>query len=155
MTSLNRRKLLQGLTASAAAIALPLPSFAKAVVATNKAAVPFHYGWACIFARHNNGVSTADIARVFHLPKREAQALMDRMVLRGVVTPPDVLGRAQPTRTWQPWEGTAHNVQGKNTNTSQHAKHQPKPKRVSDAFRRMIAHVSEDPSFGWNGSAAS
>lgn len=151
MTSMNRRSLLQGMIAGAGALALPIPIFAKAATVTAKAAVPFHYGWACVFARTNNGISARDIARVFHLKPTEAQVLMDRMVLRGVVTPPDVLGRAQPTKAWQPWDGKTPKAPTRKTRRSQS---QDNPS-IADRFRAVMAHVTQDASYGWDQSLAS
>jgi len=64
---MQRRKFLQGMLASAGATALPAPVIAKAAVQTTAKVVPFHYGWACVYAQMNNGVSAADIERVFNI----------------------------------------------------------------------------------------
>ena len=100
---MKRRSFLQGIAASAGAVTLPLPAAAKAATVTTKV-TPFHYGWACVYAQMNNGVSAADISRVFKIPMSDAHGLMDRMLTRGVIHPAGLDGRSHPTRAWQPWD---------------------------------------------------
>lgn len=143
-----RRNFLSGFIAGAATLALPAPTFAKAVTMTTAKVAPFHYGWACVFARRNNGVSASDIARVFRVSGTEAQGLMDRMVMRGVVTPPGLNGRAQPTRTWQPWEQKTAVAKSDTRNLRD-----PDQPSIADRFRAVMAHVMQDQTFGYVSSA--
>lgn len=85
---MRRRNFLKGALASAGAAALPAPAIAKiATVAAHKV-VPFHYGWACVFAQMNDGITAADIERVFKISANDANGLMDRMLMRGVLRAP-------------------------------------------------------------------
>ena len=101
---MQRRKFLQGIVAASGAAALPLPATAKVATGAATKVIPFHYGWACVYAQMNNGVSAADIARVFKIPMSDANGLMERMLSRGVIYPPGLDGRSHPTRAWQPWD---------------------------------------------------
>ena len=141
---MKRRNFLQGLAASAGATALPLPAFAK-VAATTTKVMPFHYGWACVYAQMNNGVSAADIARVFRIPAHEAHGLMDRMLTRGVIHPPGLDGRSHPTRAWQPWDKRGAAVDAAEPDQTDVGEEQS----VAALFRAMMAPVLKDASFGW------
>ena len=101
---MKRRDFLQGIVASAGAAAAPMPVLAKAAVQTTTKVIPFHYGWACVYAQMNNGISAGDIERVFKVSGAEANGLMDRMLSRGVIRPPGLDGRSHPTRAWEPWD---------------------------------------------------
>lgn len=144
---MKRREFLQNLSASAGVLALPVPAFAKVASQTVTKVVPFHYGWACVYAQMNNGVSAADIARVFRISPMDASGLMDRMLMRGVISPVGLNGRAHPTRAWEPWDKRqAADLARQDKNSAQDA---PKRKPLPDLFRAMFAHVTDDPSFGW------
>ncbi len=142
---MKRRSFLQGIAASAGAVALPLPAGAKAAAVTGKV-IPFHYGWACVYAQMNNGVSAADISRVFKIPMSDAHGLMDRMLTRGVIHPAGLDGRSHPTRAWQPWDKQQAIAKQEAQRKSIEDAERP---RVADLFARMIGHVTEDPSYGW------
>lgn len=142
---MKRRNFLQGLAASAGATALPLPAVAKVAATTTTKVIPFHYGWACVYAQMNNGVSAADIARVFKIPAHEAAGLMDRMLMRGVIHPPGLDGRSHPTRTWQPWD-----KRGAAPAEDRPEKEDAREERsVAALFAAMMAPVLTDASFGW------
>jgi len=101
---MKRRNFLQGIAATAGAAALPLPTTAKVATGAATKVIPFHYGWACVYAQMNNGIAAADISRVFGIPVTDAQGLMTRMLDRGVIYPAGLDGRSRPTRAWQPWD---------------------------------------------------
>ncbi|HCP81741.1 MAG TPA: hypothetical protein DIT67_09170 [Octadecabacter sp.] len=143
---MQRRNFLQGIAASAGAATLPLPAFAKAAAVGTSKVVPFHYGWACVYAQMNNGVSAADISRVFHISPRDAAGLMDRMLMRGVIHAPGLDGRSQPTRAWQPWDKRAPVAQAK-TETQHHMSDENRS--LLNKFKTVMAHVVADPSYGW------
>lgn len=145
---MKRRNFLQGALAGASVAAVPLPAFAK-VAATTTKVVPFHYGWACVYAQMNNGVSAADIARVFRLPLSDAHGLMDRMLTRGVIGIPGLDGRAHPTRAWQPWD-KRQAIQAREAKETQRAKNRTAERATAaDHFRAVMAHVTHDRSYGW------
>ena len=126
-------------------MALPLPAFAKIAVPTVTKVVPFHYGWACVYAQMNNGVSAGDIARVFRIAPTDAQMLMDRMLTRGVIGPIGINGRAHPTRAWQPWDKRKALEAAERSKV----KSDEKARGVKTLFRAIIDPVTKDPSFGW------
>ncbi|MEN8918995.1 MAG: helix-turn-helix domain-containing protein [Octadecabacter sp.] len=143
---MKRRNFLQGIAASAGAAAMPLPTFAKAAAMGTTKVIPFHYGWACVYAQMNNGVSAADIARVFRISPSDASGLMDRMFARGVIHAPGLDGRSHPTRAWQPWD----------KRTPAAPTHAETKHRISDENRSLLskfdavmAHVVTHPSYGW------
>lgn len=143
---MKRRNFLQGLAASAGATVVPMPVMAKAAAQSTSRVIPFHYGWACVYAQMNNGISAADIERVFRIPHSDAAGLMDRMLMRGVIHPPGLDGRSHPTRAWQPWDKRAPvpeaEQKGRKRDTQDHTS-------TADLFRAMMAPVVSDPSFGW------
>jgi len=143
---MQRRNFLQGIAASAGAVALPLPAFAKAAAIGTTKVVPFHYGWACVYAQMNNGVSAADIARVFRVSHDDAAGLMDRMLMRGVIHAPGLDGRSQPTRAWQPWDKRTPQA-----TTKSDTKHRISNENRSllNKFQAVMAHVVTHPSYGW------
>ena len=143
---MKRRNFLQGIAASAGAATLPLPSLAKVAAAGTTKVVPFHYGWACVYAQMNNGVSAADIARVFRISPQDASGLMDRMLTRGVIQMPGLDGRAHPTRPWQPWD---KRTPAATRDTARSDSTPDETATLSDKFRAMIAHVTQHPSYGW------
>jgi hypothetical protein len=143
---MRRRNFLQGLAASAGATVVPMPAMAKVATQTTSKVIPFHYGWACVYAQMNNGISAADIARVFRIPTADAAHLMDRMLTRGVIHPPGLDGRSHPTRAWQPWDKRTP----AGTDSSRKATKQQDETRTPKAlFRAVMAPVLTDPSFGW------
>lgn len=144
---MKRRNFLQGIAASIGATTLPVPVFAKAAAIPTKVA-PFHYGWACVYARMNNGVAAADIARVFRLSGIEAHKLMERMVMRGVVAPPGLDGRSHPTKVWQPWDERQAAI-AKAEAKKQSQTQQTKQSSAADLFRAVIGRVTQHPSYGW------
>lgn len=148
---MERRKFLQGMAAGAGTMALPLPALAKVAIPTTAKVVPFHYGWACVYAQMNNGVSAADIARVFRISPSDANGLMERMLSRNVIGPIGLDGRAHPTRAWQPWDKR----QAMKATEAAEAEKQARLNDVDDSnviaikFRAMIDPVTKDASFGW------
>ncbi|MEL6960374.1 MAG: hypothetical protein AAGL89_15625 [Pseudomonadota bacterium] len=106
---MKRRDFLRGAAASAGLTALPVPALSAPAVAVRTAPglAAFHYGWACVFAQMNNGITPADVSDKFGVSLREANALFDRMRLRGVIHPPGLDGRSHATRPWQPWDQRA------------------------------------------------
>ena len=147
---MHRRKFLRGFASSLGAAAVPLTSAAKAVATLSNAPakiIPFHYGWACVHAQRNNGISAADISRVFKVSPQEASSLMKRMELRGVIGPTGLDGRSQPTRTWQSWDtkhparakGSAQDIVEKDWNADRGMKARAK-------FRARVTKISVDPS---------
>lgn len=146
---MKRRSFLQGLMAGAGVTALPVPIGAKPIagvaVSANRMAA-FHYGWACVFAQMNNGITPADVVEKFGVTPAQADALFQRMRLRGVLQAPGLDGRSHATRPWQPWDkrGPAATQSDKQTKTRESAD-QP---NARDLFRQMIAHVTDHPSFG-------
>ena len=144
---MKRRNFLKGLAASAGATALPLPAIAKVATTTTTKVIPFHYGWACVYAQMNNGVSAADIARVFKIPHHEAAGLMDRMLMRGVIHPPGLDGRSHPTRTWQPWDKRGA-ATGNTETEAEPAEADDRPS-VATLLRAVMDPVVKDSSYGW------
>ena len=143
---MQRRNFLQGIAAIAGAVALPLPTFAKAAAMGTTKVVPFHYGWACVYAQMNNGVSATDIARVFRVSPSDASGLMDRMLTRGVIHTPGLDGRSQPTRAWQPWDKRAPEA---SANSETKPSLSDENRSLLNKFQAVTAHVVEDPSYGW------
>ena len=145
---MERRKFLQSVAAGAGAMALPLPAFAKVASQAATKVVPFHYGWACVYAQMNNGVSAADIARVFRIAPTDAQGLMDRMLTRGVIGPIGIDGRAHPTRAWQPWDKRKA-LEATEARNKARAESEEPARTVKSLFRAVIEPVTHDESFGW------
>ncbi|SMX41810.1 helix-turn-helix domain-containing protein [Octadecabacter ascidiaceicola] len=143
---MKRRNFLQGIAASAGAATFPVPTFAKAAAVGTTKVIPFHYGWACVYAQMNNGVSAADIARVFRISPSDASGLMDRMLMRGVIHAPGLDGRAQPTRAWQAWDKRAPEIPAETE--SKHDVSNENQALLSK-FNAVMAHVVTDPSYGW------
>lgn len=134
---MRRRKFLQGIVASAGAATLPLPVIAKAAAQTTAKIIPFHYGWACVYAQMNNGVSAGDIERVFRISPHDASSLMDRMLTRGVIGPTGIDGFSRPIRKWEPWDRRHPFEDG------------PKVvgRRARAKFRVMISKLKAEPNF--------
>lgn len=101
---MKRRDFLRGAVASVGATALPLPAIGKVAATATAKVIPFHYGWACVFAQMNDGITSADIERVFNISPQDANGLMERMWTRGVLRPADLDGRCRATRAWEPWD---------------------------------------------------
>ncbi|MCF2871366.1 hypothetical protein L0664_09850 [Octadecabacter sp. G9-8] len=140
---MKRREFLTGIAATVGATALPLPTLAKAATHTTAKVLPFHYGWACVFARTNNGITATDIQRVFNVSQSEASSLMDRMLTRGVLRPPGLDGRSHATRTWEP---RIQKTASPNLNKS--TEHNARSKRGTRAiakFRQFIANMKTEP----------
>lgn len=145
---MQRRKFLQGMLASAGATALPAPVIAKAAVQTAAKVIPFHYGWACVYAQMNNGVSAADIERVFNISATEAQGLMDRMLTRGVIRPPGLNGKSQPTRAWEPWDKkTAPAPDPTEDKTTAQDRASNTGTRARAKFQKFITNLKAEPYF--------
>lgn len=144
---MKRRNFLQGLAASAGATVVPMPAVAKLAAQTTGKVIPFHYGWACVYAQMNNGVSAADIARVFRIPVSDASGLMDRMLTRGVIHPPGLDGRSHPTQAWQPWDKRAPVTPENAKDPSRGGDDQKRTPQ--EMFRAIMSPVLGDPSFGW------
>jgi hypothetical protein len=145
---MKRRNFLQGIAASAGTAVLPLPVLARAAVQSTAKILPFHYGWACVFARTNNGITAADIGRVFKVSPTQAHGLMDRMLTRGVLRPPGLDGRSHPTRTWEPWDKktAVHQTETDQKPDSNTAK--PETGTLARAkFRSFISKTKADPHF--------
>lgn len=143
---MKRRNFLQGVAASVGATALPVPALAKMGAVAPKA-VPFHYGWACFYARTHNGVAAADIARVFRLSTDQAAGLLDRMVMRGVISPIGADGRCHPTKPWQPYDHRARTGTAKTPRKSHQV--QTHDSSLRDRFKAVMAHVTHHPTYGW------
>lgn len=143
---MKRRSFLQGLAASAGAAALPLPATARTAAAATNKIIPFHYGWACVYAQMNNGVSPADIERVFRVSPADAGKLFDRMLTRGVIHAPGLDGRSHPTRAWQPWDKKAPAAADRSSEKPRDA--DTSEPSVANLFRRVMAHVLADKSYG-------
>ena len=148
---MERRKFLQGIAAGAGASVLPLPAIAKVAIPTTAKVVPFHYGWACVYAQMNNGVSAADIARVFKISLTDANGLMERMLTRNVIGPIGLDGRAHPTRAWQPWDKRQALKAAEQAKADKRlkAENTDDTNVVALKFRAMIEPVTKDASFGW------
>ncbi|MCF2906196.1 hypothetical protein L0666_14465 [Octadecabacter sp. CECT 8868] len=145
---MQRRKFLQGMMASAGATALPAPVIAKAAKATTAKVVPFHYGWACVYAQMNNGVSAADIERVFRISGADAQGLMDRMLMRGVIRPPGLDGRSHPTRAWEPWDKKSPAPASEDkAKAPDDAQDQAIGQKARKKFARMIDCMKAEPHY--------
>ena len=147
---MQRRKFLQGMLASAGAATLPAPAFAKVMTPTATKVIPFHYGWACVYAQMNNGISAADIERVFKIPASDAQGLMDRMLTRGVIHPAGLDGRSHPTKAWEPWDKKTASAQVKSDDAKQSDTSSDDPKtghRARAKFTKMIDHMKSEPIF--------
>lgn len=145
---MKRRKFLQGFVAGAATAALPAPVLAKAAAASAAKVVPFHYGWACVYARTNGGISAADIERVFRVSPKEASRLMDRMLARSVLRPAAANGKCHPTRTWEPWDqkttvvrADTHQPTDTSTNTTERGQ------RARTKFHAMIQSLKQEPEY--------
>lgn len=147
MIKMKRRSFLQGLAASAGAVVAPvsLPTIAKPAAVTAKV-IPFHYGWACVYAQMNNGVSAADIARVFKISNADASELMERMMTRGVIQPPGLDGRSHPTRVWEPWDKKSAPPQAPK-NTAEPDAHVQTGGRARARFQRFILNLKSEPQF--------
>lgn len=145
---MKRRNFLQGLAASAGATVVPLPALAKTAAHATSKVIPFHYGWACVYAQMNNGVSAADIERVFRIPASDAHGLMDRMLTRGVIHTPGLDGRSHPTRAWEPWDKRQALAKAEAEAKARHQEDEKK-RSTADLFRAVMAPVLTDPSYGW------
>ncbi len=145
---MHRRRFLQGMIATAGATALPAPVISKAATHATTKVVPFHYGWACVYAQMNNGVSAADIERVFKISPHEAQGLMDRMLTRGVIRPPGLDGRSHPTRAWEPWDKkTKAATKHQDTDESELNNTSRTGARARDKFQKMMLRMKNEPHY--------
>jgi len=147
---MQRRKFLQGMLASAGAAALPAPAIAKVMAPAATKVIPFHYGWACVYAQMNNGISAADIERVFKIPASDAQGLMDRMLTRGVIHPAGLDGRSHPTKAWEPWDkkAAAAKAEAEKAKKDEAARNAPETgHRARARFARMIDAFKAEPVF--------
>lgn len=135
---MNRREFLTRTTAALGALGLPLGSVAGAGTTAKAAAVTARnpqmmYGWACVYAQMNEGVTPAKLAEAFRMSPSDARIVFDRMLERGVLLPPGLDGTAKASRPWRPWEDRARN-------------------RIRAAFARVMDHVVKDDSYGWRGA---
>lgn len=150
---MQRRNFLQGLAAGAGVAAMPLPLAAKAASmgSVPYRAVGFHYGWACVYAQRNGGITAADIASKFNIPTAEANALFNRMLDRGVLTLPGLDGRSHATTPWQPWD-QRHPVGAARQDTPEDGTRpsaDSDAQTIADRFRAVMAYVTTDSSYGW------
>lgn len=143
---MKRRSFLQGLVASAGAAVVPVPLPALARPAAAAKIIPFHYGWACVYAQMNNGVSATDIARVFKISNEDASGLMDRMLTRGVIHPPGLDGRSHPTRAWEPWDKKSA-LANDQKDASEIKTSGETGTRARAKFQRFIAILKSEPQF--------
>lgn len=139
---MQRRKFLNGVMAGAGAAALPAQILAKAAAQTLAKVVPFHYGWACVYAQMNNGVSVADIERVFNISAADASSRMDRMLTRGVIRPSGLDGRSHPTRAWEPWDDKSATT--KHKRSIEMDSQSKTGTQARQRFQRMIANMKAD-----------
>lgn len=147
---MKRRSFLRGVAASLGATTLPLPVISRPAIASAPAGVPtaFHYGWACVYAQRNEGISPADIAEKFRIPLSEANGLFDRMLTRGVLQPPGPNGRSVASRPWQPWDERM--APQSSTKNARERDQEENTSNVAAAFRKMIGHVTGDENFRWH-----